>query len=184
MSTFYRRHFLGIYLKGTNTIMELIHWCIQDTRPTRYVDSTRKQKCIIQTTDLHGSYSRQKQQQYSRRSIQSQMKDIKNIQYLVTLWLYTLNSIKSQFKPGDIATEIQNKLNEAKPKKKLITLMWVARYTGIKGNESADQQDRVYLRWLKKKQIKETTNNKLLSIWKQQTTNRQKNYQQMDKQVS
>ena len=53
--------------------------------------------------------------------------------------LGTLNSIKNQFKPGNIAIKIMNKLNEALSKNKKITLMWVPGLIGIKGNEIADK---------------------------------------------
>jgi hypothetical protein len=61
------------------------------------------------------------------------MKSTQNISYFI---LITLNSIKNQFHPGDIATKIQNKLNEASSRNKHITLKWVP----IIRNKLADQQ--------------------------------------------
>ncbi|KAL4085461.1 hypothetical protein QTP88_027319 [Uroleucon formosanum] len=96
--------------------------------------------------------------------------------------LSTLNSIKNQFQPGDIATKIQNKLYEASTRNKQITLMWIPSHTGIPGNELADQQAKIATLNEEvpifptltyddiKTLINQMSNDKWLRIWKHQTT--------------
>jgi len=96
--------------------------------------------------------------------------------------LGTLNSIKNQFKPEDLAIKILNKLNEAISKNKRITLMWVPGHIDIKGNELADKQSKIaatnsQLKTIPgasyrdiKKHINNITNKKWLNTWNQQAT--------------
>ncbi|KAF0701957.1 putative RNA-directed DNA polymerase, partial [Aphis craccivora] len=96
--------------------------------------------------------------------------------------LGALNSIKNQFKPGEIATKILNKLNVALRKNKQITLMWVPGHIGIEGNELADKHAKLAVTSSVcktifgstyndlKRYINDITNTRWLNTWKQQNT--------------
>ena len=76
---------------------------------------------------------------------------------ILSNFLSTITSLQNVFQPNYIAKKIQNKLEEARDKGKIITLVWVPSHIGIERNEVADKKAKLAITIIEKPTVNEVT---------------------------